>query len=77
MAAVTQLRNRHSVGRTYYDRKINEGMSPKTALRALKRRVSDALYKAMINDAVDLAVAVYTAPARASVLAAMARANRG
>jgi transposase len=51
MAAVTQIRNRHSVGRTYYDRKINEGMSPKMALRALKRRVSDALYKAMINDA--------------------------
>jgi transposase len=51
MAAVTQIRNRHSIGRAYYDRKISEGMSPKMALRALKRRVSDALYKAMINDA--------------------------
>jgi transposase len=50
MAAVTQIRNRGSVGRIYYDRKISEGMSPKMALRALKRRVSDALYKAMIND---------------------------
>jgi transposase len=51
MAAVTQIRNRHSIGRAYYDRKISERMSPKMALRALKRRVSDALYKAMINDA--------------------------
>jgi transposase len=51
MAAVTQIRNRHTAGRAYYDRKISEGMSPKMALRALKRRVSDALYKAMINDA--------------------------
>jgi len=51
MAAVTQIRNRHTAGRDYYDRKISEGMSPKMALRALKRRVSDALYKAMIKDA--------------------------
>lgn len=51
MAAVTQIRNRHSIGRIYYDRKISEGMSSKMALRALKRRVSNALYKAMINDA--------------------------
>jgi transposase len=51
MAAVTQIRNRHSVGRSYYDRKISEGMSPKMALRALKRRISNALFKAMMNDA--------------------------
>jgi transposase len=51
MAAVTQLRFRHSPGRGYYDRKITEGKTPKEALRALKRRISDALWAAMIADA--------------------------
>ena len=41
MAAVTQIRHRHSDGRAYYDRKLAEGKTPKQALRALKRRVSD------------------------------------
>ena len=35
---------RHSPGRAYYDRKIAEGNTGKEALRALKRRISDALY---------------------------------
>jgi len=51
MAAVTQVRHRHSEGHAYYQRKITEGKSPKMALRALKRRVSDALYDTMITDA--------------------------
>ena len=51
MAAVTQLRFRHSPGRGYYDRKIAEGKTPKEALRALKRRISDALWAAMVVDA--------------------------
>ena len=50
MAAVTQLRFRHSPGRGYYDRKIAEGKTPKEALRALKRRISDALWAAMVAD---------------------------
>jgi hypothetical protein len=44
MAAVTQIRYRHSDGRAYYDRKLAEGKTPKEALRALKRRVSDAIF---------------------------------
>jgi len=51
MAAVTQIRHRQSVGRAYYDRKIAEGMAHKSALRALKRRISDALYARMVADA--------------------------
>ena len=51
MAAVTQIRHRHSEGRAYYDRKIDEGKSHKEALRALKRRISDALYACMVEDA--------------------------
>ena len=51
MAAVTQVRHRHSEGRVYYDKKIAEGKTGKEALRALKRRISDALYAAMVADA--------------------------
>jgi transposase len=51
MAAVTQVRWRHSPGRGYYDRKITEGKTPKEAMRALKRRISDALWVAMVTDA--------------------------
>jgi transposase len=51
MAAVTQLRFRHSPGRGYYDRKIAEGKTPKEALRAVKRRISDVLWAAMVADA--------------------------
>jgi transposase len=44
MAAVTQIRHRHSNGRAYYDRKLAEGKTSKEALRSLKRRVSDAIF---------------------------------
>ncbi|MGI8794690.1 MAG: transposase [Acidimicrobiales bacterium] len=51
MAAVTQLRHTHSPGRGYYDRKIVEGKSPKMALRSLKRRISDVIYRHLLTDA--------------------------
>jgi len=51
MAAVTQIRHRHSEGRAYYDRKLAEGKTPKEALRSLKRRVSDAIYSRLQADA--------------------------
>jgi transposase len=51
MAAVTQIRYRHSKGRAYYDKKIAEGKTPKEALRALKRQVSDAIYQRLKADA--------------------------
>ena len=51
MAAVTQIRYRHTDGRAYYDRKIAEGHSGKEAIRALKRRISDALYARLRHDA--------------------------
>jgi transposase len=51
MAAVTQIRHRHSQGRVYYDRKLAEGKTPKEALRCLKRRVSDAIYSRLQADA--------------------------
>jgi transposase len=51
MAAVTQIRHRHSEGRAYYDRKIAEGHSGKESIRALKRRISDAIYTRLRDDA--------------------------
>jgi transposase len=50
MAAITQIRN-DTPGRTYYQRKVEEGKTKKEALRALKRRVSDAIYRQLIIDA--------------------------
>jgi len=46
MAAVTQIRHRHSRGRAYYDKKLAEGKTPTEALRALKRQVSNAILPA-------------------------------
>ena len=51
MAAVTQVRHRNSPGRAYYDRKRAEGKTGKEALRALKRRISDVIYTALVADA--------------------------
>jgi transposase len=51
MAAVTQIRNLRSEGRAYYDRKVAEGKTGKEALRALKRRISDALFRQLQIDA--------------------------
>jgi transposase len=44
MAAVTQVRHRHSQGRAYYDTKLAEGKTRKEALRSLKRQVSNAIF---------------------------------
>jgi transposase len=51
MAAVSQLRHAHSPGRAFYDRKLAEGKSRKVALRALKRRISDVIYRQLLVDA--------------------------
>ena len=51
MAAVTQIRYRHSPGRAYYDKKRAEGKTGKEALRALKRQISDAMFACLQADA--------------------------
>jgi transposase len=50
MVAITQIRN-DSPGRAYYLRKQAEGKTRKEALRALKRKISDAIYRALVVDA--------------------------
>jgi transposase len=51
MAAVTQVRQRHSTGRAYFEKKLAEGKTRKEALRALKRRISDAIFASLQADA--------------------------
>jgi hypothetical protein len=51
MAAVTQIRYRHSAGRACYDKKRAEGKTGKEALRALKRQISDAIFARLQADA--------------------------
>ena len=61
IAAITQAVCRHSEGRAYYDKKLAEGKTPKEALRALKRQVSNAIFGCLQTDA-------RQAPARAGDL---------
>jgi transposase len=51
MAAITQIRNKHSQGRAYYEKKLAEGKTPKEALRSLKRQVSNAMFACLQADA--------------------------
>jgi len=62
MAAISQISHRHSGGRAYYDQKIAEGKTHKEALRALKRRISDAIYQALVADARQAAAACTNGP---------------
>ena len=47
--AVVQLRNA-TEGRAYYDRKKAAGKTSMEAMRCLKRRLSDLVYKALLDD---------------------------
>jgi transposase len=50
MMAVTQIRYPGTDGRRYYERKRTEGKTPKEALRCLKRRLSDRVYRQLVRD---------------------------
>ena len=54
VVAISQLRH-DTIGRAYYDRQIEEGKTPKEAIRAVKRRLSDVIYRHLANDARRLA----------------------
>src|SRR5215472_11350480 len=62
MAAVTQIRYRHTAGRAYYDKKRAEGKTGKEALRALKRQISDAIFACLQADAGRAAAAAAKSP---------------
>jgi len=48
--AISQL-GRDTLGREFYDRKMAEGKTSKEAIRALKRRLSDVVYRHLVADA--------------------------
>jgi len=50
MMAVTQIRYPGTPGRLYYEHKRCEGKTPKEALRCLKRRLSDLVYRQLLAD---------------------------
>jgi transposase len=50
IAAVVQIRH-DTEGRAYYRRKLAESKTPMEALRCLKRRISDAVYRQLVADA--------------------------
>ena len=47
--AIVQLRN-DTEGRAYYRRKLAAAKTPMEAMRALKRRLSDIVYRQLVND---------------------------
>jgi transposase len=51
MAAICQLRQPHSDGRAYFERRVKEGNTNKEAIRALKRHISNAVYRRLVADA--------------------------
>jgi transposase len=51
LAALCQICFAYSPGRGFYGRKLAEGKTKKEALRALKRRLSDAVYHQLLADA--------------------------
>jgi transposase len=50
VVAISQLGHAHSPGRGYYDRKRAEGKTSREATRALKRRISDVLYRQLVTE---------------------------
>jgi len=50
MVATSQARSDAPGGTYYHKKKIDEGKSSKEALRCLKRRVSDAVYRSLQAD---------------------------
>lgn len=50
IAAIVQLRH-DTEGRAYYRRKLAAGKTPLEALRCLKRRLSDVIYRQLVRDA--------------------------
>jgi transposase len=50
LAAICQIRQPHSDGRTYFEHKLAEGRTKKDAIRSLKRHISNAVYRKLVED---------------------------
>ena len=62
LAAISQIRHKHSQGRACHDKKPAEGKTHKEALRALRRRISDAIDAAPAAEARQAAAACPKGP---------------
>ena len=51
MAAIVQLRQPGGAGRIYFERRVVEGKTKKEAVRALKRQLSNNVYRHLVSDA--------------------------
>lgn len=51
LAAICQIRQTHSDGRAYFERKVADGNTNKEALRSLKRQISNTVYRQLLVDA--------------------------
>jgi transposase len=50
MVAICQIRQSHSEGRAYFERKVAEGKTKKEAIRSLKRQISNIVYRQLVLD---------------------------
>ena len=50
LIAICQLRYPDNEGRVFYERKLEEGKTKKEAIRSLKRRLSDVVYRQLVDD---------------------------
>ena len=50
LIAICQLRYPDTEGRVFYERKLKEGKTKKEAIRSLKRRLSDVVYRQLNAD---------------------------
>jgi transposase len=50
LIAICQLRQPNTAGRVFYERKLEEGETKKEAIRSLKRRLSDVVYRQLVED---------------------------
>jgi transposase len=57
MIAVSQARS-DPRGKAYYRKKLGEGKSRREAMRCLKRRISDLVFKALVADSTRASLAV-------------------
>jgi hypothetical protein len=51
--AIVQLRRPDTPGRVFHERKLAEGKTKKEAIRALKRRLSNVVYRQLSADPTD------------------------
>ena len=51
LVAICQIRQTHSEGRVYVEKKLAEGRTKRDAIRSLKRQISNTVYRHLVLDA--------------------------